>query len=179
MSIRRFIAAALIRAVERKAGQSMDYLRDINAVTPGGIWKFFMFVPFAAHGAKADAEMLAMGRIAACRNEDCGPCLQIVVDTAIEAGVDPTLVQAAANGAVNELPELPRLAFEFGRAVASATHESEGIRLKLSQQLSKETMTNLAISIATARVFPSLKRGLGHNRTCKTVQIMDMVAKGT
>ena len=64
-----------------------------------------------------------------------------------------------------------KLYLDFGRAVSANGPEAEELRLKLAEKLSPAAMVDLAIAIAGARVFPALKRGLGHAKSCSLVQI--------
>ena len=165
------LSSHLIDLTERKLGQSMDYLRFVSANSRAAIWKFFLFVPFSAHGRDRDKEVLTVARIAASLHEDCGACVQIAADDAVARGVDPELVRAALEADRARLSSLHSLVFRFADAVARAQPEAEDLRLQLARRLPERTMVDLALAIATARVFPSIKRALGYSSSCSRASV--------
>lgn len=164
------ITTFLIEAAERKVGQRLDYLRDMAAASPGAFYKFLLFAPFAAHRKAVSATGYYLACIGALQHEDCGPCLQIAVDQAVANGVPERVISAALAGGSALTPE-QRLYLEFGRAVAANAPETEELRLFLAGTLPAAAMVDLAIGIASARMFPALKRGLGHAQSCSIVQV--------
>ena len=164
------IASRLIDAAEKKLGENMDYMRDIANASPAAFYKFALFMLFASHRKAAPVEACYLAAIGALQDEDCGPCLQIAVNQALAQGVAPEILSAAiAGGAALDADH--RLYLDFGRAVSANAPEAEELRLKLAEKLSAPAMVDLAIAIASARVFPTLKRGLGHAKSCSLVQV--------
>ena len=104
------------------------------------------------------------------QHEDCGPCLQIAVNQALAAGVRADVISAAIAGGT-ALTDDQKLYLDFGRAVAANVPEAEELRLRLADRLPPAAMVDLAIVIASARVFPTLKRGLGRAQSCSLVQV--------
>ena len=171
------ITSRLIDAAERKFGQKLDYMRDIASASPAAFYKFALFLPFAKHRQAAPPEAYYLAAIGALLSEDCGPCLQIAVNQALAEGISPAILSSALAGG-GGLDADRRLCLEFGRAVSANEPAAEELRLKLAQKLSPAAMVDLAIAIASARVFPALKRGLGHAKSCSLVQIKVPVASG-
>jgi len=164
------IASRLIDSAEKKLGEKMDYMRDIASASPAAFYKFALFMLFASHRKAAPVEAQYLAAIGALQHEDCGPCLQIAVNQALAQRVAPEILSAAIAGG-GALDSDHRLYLEFGRAVAANAPEAEELRLKVAGKLSAPAMVDLAIAIASARVFPTLKRGLGHARSCSIVQV--------
>ena len=156
---------------ERYLGQSADWLRDVLASSRAGFRKFGMFMPLANHRVHAPVDLWHLCRIAADMTEDCGPCTQIAVDLALAAGVPVAVVRAAVDGRPDDMTPRQALAFRFARAVAANAPETEDWRVALEAEIGKAAMADLAIGIATARVFPAMKRALGHARSCSLVQV--------
>jgi hypothetical protein len=164
------ITTRLIDAAERKFGEKLDYLRDIASASPAAFYKFALFLAFAKHRKAAPLDAYYLASIGALQDEDCGPCLQIAVNQALAEGVDPSVISAAlAGGDSLDVDRRPYL--DFGRAVSANLPEAEELRLKLAEKLSPAAMVDLAIAIAGARLFPALKRGLGHAKSCSLVQV--------
>ncbi|HEY2486045.1 MAG TPA: hypothetical protein VGI36_12910 [Candidatus Binataceae bacterium] len=164
------ITSHLIDAAERKFGEKLDYMRDIASASPAAFYKFALFLAFARHRKAAPLEACYLASIGALQHEDCGPCLQIAVNRALAEGVSPAIISSALAGGVT-LDAERRLYLDFGRAVSANLPEAEELRLKLAGKLSPAAMVDLAIAIASARLFPTLKRGLGHAKSCSLVQI--------
>ena len=164
------IASRIIDAAERKFGEKLDYMRDIASASPGAFYKFAMFMPFARHRKAAPIEGYCLAAIGALKHEDCGPCVQIAVDQALAQGVRADVISASiAGGGV--LTADQKLYLDFGRAVAANAPETEELRRRLAEKLPPAAMVDLAIAIASARVFPALKRGLGRAQSCALVQV--------
>ena len=164
------ITSRLIGAAERKFGEKLDYMRDIASASPAAFYKFALFLVFARHRKAAPLEAYYLASIGALQDEDCGPCLQIAVNQALAEGVSPSVISSAMAGGAS-LDANSKLFLDFGRAVSANVPEAEELRLKLAEKLSPAAMVDLAIAIATARVFPALKRGLGHAKSCALVEI--------
>ncbi|MCF4164154.1 hypothetical protein L2U69_00660 [Zavarzinia compransoris] len=156
---------------EARLGQSAEWLRDVLASSRAGFRKFGMFMMLANHRAHAPADLWHLCRVAADMVEDCGPCTQIAVDMALQGGVPASVLRAAVDGRLQDLSPRQALAFRFARAVAANTPEAEDLRAALEAEIGKPAMADLAIAIATARVFPAMKRALGHALSCSRVEV--------
>lgn len=165
------VTSRIIDTFEHKFGEKLDYLRDIANASPSAFYKFVaLFIPFAKHHKAAPPEAYYLSSIGALQHEDCGPCLQIAVDQALAAGLRVEVVSAAIAGDAG-LTDDQKLYVDFGRAVAANAPETEELRQRVSAKLSPAAMVDLAIAIASARVFPTLKRALGHAQSCALVKV--------
>ena len=168
------IATLVERTIDRQErgfGQKMDYLRDIAGASLGAFLKYAMFIPMSRHRAAASAEVAAVAWIATMQQEDCGPCLQITVDHALAAGVEPRIVQAALGGELDALPDPLTEVYRFAAAVATQDPRAAAYSERIEELLGKKVLVDLALGISSARVFPTLKRALGHARSCSSVQV--------
>lgn len=155
---------------ERGFGQSMNYLRDVAGSSIGAFFKYAMFIPMSRHRKAATPETSAVAWVAAMQQEDCGPCLQIAVDLALAAKVDRAVIRAALAGG-EALPEPLGEVYRYARAVASGSAEANALSDALREKLGRDVLVDLALGIASARVFPTLKRALGHARSCSLVRV--------
>ena len=168
------IATLVERTISRQEhdfGQKMDYLRDIAGASLSAFFKFGMFVPMSRHRSAASPETSAVALIAAMQHEDCGPCLQITVDHALAEGVDPKIVKAALAGDREALPSPLGEVYRFAEAVASGSPQATALSESLRERLGRTVLVDLALGIASARVFPTLKRALGHAKSCSVVRV--------
>jgi len=160
-----------IDAFEKQMNYDASYMRAILAASSEAMEKFFGFMSLAHHRTAAPVETVAVARIVAARSEDCGPCLQITVDFAQVDGVSPDLIQLVLDRRVAELPPLLATVYQFAEAVCAINPEAETYRTQLEQELGHEAMVDLALAIATTRVFPTVKRGLGFATSCSKVAV--------
>jgi hypothetical protein len=171
--------AILIRAVlerrlnreERQLGESLDWMRHILRRSLSGFRKVVRFMPMADHRAAAPRDAWHVARIAAIRHEDCGPCLQIVVNEAVHDGVSPIIVRAVLGNDAGALGARLDLARRFAMAVAAHAEEAEGLRQQLVGEIGEDALVDLALTIAGVRVYPTIKRALGYATSCRLVEI--------
>jgi len=160
-----------IDQMEQAIGGSMEFLRDMLEHAPEATTKFFSFMPLANHGVAAEVDALTVARMVALRAEDCGPCLQIAVNVARATGVDPTLIQTVLDERPEDLPPLLQRVYAFTRAVVETSPEADALGAALSEELGRPALVELALAVATIRVYPTLKRGLGYARSCAKVTV--------
>lgn len=155
-----------IAATERQLGESADWLRDLYATSRAGFFKFALFMPLSRHRAHAADDLGHVARIAAAASEDCGPCLNITIRFALSEYVDRETVRAAATGNQAALSDDQRLVWRFATAVATAAPEATELAEQVERRFGRAAQVDLALAIATTRVFPTVKRALGHARSC-------------
>src|SRR5690606_23578606 len=104
-------------------------------------------------------------------SEDCGPCLQTGINLALADGVQPEIIRAAVTGDLASMDERTRTVFEFAQAICTRDIRSEELRARIETWWGKAATVELALIIASARVFPTVKRTLGHGQACLRVTI--------
>ena len=156
---------------ERALGVPLAYLRTIGDASMAAFLKFGLFAPLAAHRRVVPPAPWHLARLAATRVQDCGACVQIVVNAARADGVPAATLRAALADALDQLPELEALAHRFGHAVAAREANVDALRGDVAQFFGEEGVVELALAIATAQLFPIVKRGLGQAQACSLVQV--------
>jgi alkylhydroperoxidase family enzyme len=126
----------------------------------------------AAHGRALPVDLYHTACFVATRNEDCGTCVQITLNLARKDGVADDLLRALLAGRPDNLPEQARDVYLFSEAVVKVDEERAGvIRERLRTALGEEALIELSFAIAAARVFPTVKRGLGYATSCALVEL--------
>lgn len=166
-----FFARRAIALQERMTGESAEHMRDIHAGSPAVFWRLTLATALYNHQKALPCDISSVAAIAALRSEDCGPCVQIAVNMALRQGVSPAILRIAATGAITELGEDARLAYDFSYAVATSDPRAEDLRLRIEQHWGKAGLAEFALIIATVRTYPALKRAMGYARTCQRVTI--------
>lgn len=168
--LRPLIEFALRRG-EKETGEKADFVREMYDAAPGGFWRFGFFMPMSRYRKVVPAEAFAVAKIAAVHAEDCGPCLQTAVNLATADGVSPQIIRAAVTRSLADMDERTRTAFEFAEAVVARDNRSEELRPLIVAWWGKAGTVELALVIAATRVFPTVKRALGHGQACSRVVI--------
>lgn len=159
----------ILQALERRLGVSVDYLRHVARTSHIALLKILAFAPLAAHRGGTAPRLLLAARFLAVQREDCGTCLQIVIQQGQQDGVDRGSLQALLVGDDARLDPEMRLAVEFTRSVLGDTPEQERWRDALRSRLGERALVDLSLAIASARVFPTLKRSLGYAVHCQVL----------
>jgi alkylhydroperoxidase family enzyme len=166
----KFLARQRIRGYERRLGEPLDYLRHILAASFGAFRAFARAAKVAGYRKHLPAAPHHVARIVAVRHEDCGPCVQTVVNLAKADGVPDDVLRAALDRRVNDLPESLRDVYRFTEAVVELSGEEEPYRERLRQVFGEAALCELALAIATCRLFPTVKRALGYATSCSLVK---------
>ena len=166
-----FMVKQKIRSSEKRLGVSMDYLREMYDTAPDAFRAFSKIMPAAEHRQKLPAAPYHVARIVATRHADCGSCVQLVVNAAKADGVEPEVLKAAVFGKVDDLPESLRDVYRFAEAVVTLSGGEDELREKLKTVFGEEAVVELCLAVAMCQVFPVLKRGLGHAKSCSVVTV--------
>ena len=160
-----------ISSGEKELGVSLDYLRHLYEQAPDVFYKFLKVNPLAEYRKNLPAAPYHVARIAATKNEDCGTCLQIVVNLAKKDGIEADVLRAAVDGRPADLPESLADVYRFAEAVVAATGEEDQYRDRLRQVFGETGLAELAMAISLCRVYPTMKRALGFATSCSRVNV--------
>lgn len=167
----RWLIGRHLNALERQLGSSVDYLRHLARVSLSAYWRFVLVGLPAAYRRKASLTLIHTARLVATRGEDCGSCLQIAVHLAMQDGVSPELLQAVLENRTAEMPKVVMIASEFARSVVEHDGSDLYWRKQLLSECGEVVEAELSLAIAMARVFPTLKRGLGYATHCSRIRL--------
>lgn len=162
-----------IRKLERAYGYDASYLHEILDVSLAAFFKFALFQVMSGHRDRVPADASFAARLAAALSEDCGPCTQLVVDMALESGVAPGKLAALLRGDLDQAGAEAALGFRYGIAVAHNTADAQPLSEEVERKFGKAALVSMAYAVASARVYPALKRGLGHGAACTKIQVAD------
>src|SRR3954469_4767842 len=162
---------AAIRERESTIGVPLDYQRDMAAASPGSALRLQEIARLIRENQSVPETVAMMAALGAVAAEDCGDCVQIYVNLALKAGVDAAMVKAALDHRYGDLPTDLKLGFCFGRVVS----ENDPMLLEkgaaLEARFGRKALVDLALVIALARFYPTVKRALGHSRTCAEARV--------
>jgi len=167
--LRRLIHAR-IRAFERRYDYDARYLHEL-ADLDGATFRAFSSAA-ARLGRRPGALPAAAwfgARLAAMLAEDCGPCTQLNVDMAREAGVDQNSLRALLAGRPDAAREDAALGFRFAQAVIDDLPTLATLRAAVVSRYGAAAPAALGVAVVGARLYPPLKRAMGHAGVCTRV----------
>ncbi|MCG8491051.1 MAG: hypothetical protein MI743_05510 [Sneathiellales bacterium] len=142
------------------------YIDDLSNAKGFLVEKFQHGMLIVGHRHHATASLLHMTCLGAIRFEDCGPCVETVRKYAIADGLSPDRIQNALTGKAVSAEDA--LAYDFGFAIASGDIAgAAGLGDEIEKKFGREVRTELSLNAASVRIFPAMKRGLGHASVCQ------------
>ncbi|MEZ6099856.1 MAG: hypothetical protein R3E01_12880 [Pirellulaceae bacterium] len=166
----RWIIRRKLDSEEKKLGGSMDYLRHIVDTSPTAFFRFASILPFANSRKTLPNEAWFAAQLISVQNEDCGPCLQITVNLAKQAGLDATFIGAVLERRNEDLPSNIVDVIEF-TAVAASGSDDPSTRNRLRECYGERGLVELAYAIASSRIPPTVKRVLGYAESCSAIPV--------
>ncbi len=161
---------AIIRDAERHLGVSLDYLREIAAHAPAAFRLLGSVSQLNQALAPADRHAIHMAALGAAMHDDCGTCVQIHINLARQDGLPEDVLRRAVMGEAGTLPPALATPFRFGEAVAANDPEMDALRETLEADYGKRAVIEMAIAIGFARFYPTIKRALGHAKSCAVLR---------
>lgn len=158
-----------IRAMEARYDYDATYLHELTEISAPAMRRYMKAQMAPRWRGPVPWAIWHCASIAGALVEDCGPCVQIASDMALEAGTAPETIKALLSG--KPAPADAQLAFDYARALLLASDTLDGLRDTVEQRWGKDAIVALAFAPMYARNFPVLKRALGHAKSCQRVRI--------
>lgn len=167
----KLLARRALRSFSQRYQYDTGYLEELLEHDPGAFLKFSLVNTPAGHRRAIPPAPWWAARIRAALWEDCGPCVQLVCNMALEAGVDAEVVSAVAASDIVALDDETALAVRFTEAVLARDISADTLRDQVTRHWGQDALISLAMAISLTRVYPSLKYALGHGRSCSRLRI--------
>jgi alkylhydroperoxidase family enzyme len=167
----RRIVLNRLDAAERAIGEPLDYFRFIARTSLGAFFKFAALSPVVWSRGRVPADAYYVAMIVSCRHEDCGTCVQTVVNSARKDGVAAETIRSVLDRRPAELgPDLESV-YRFACAVVEQTRDADALRDRVRDRYGDEGLVALGLAIVRARVYPTMKRTLGYATSCALVEV--------
>ena len=167
----RWLMRNRLNAFERKYGYDVSYVREILAADPRAVFALMNASRMGKYHKDIPRDAYWATGIIGSMTEDCGPCTQLGVTMALEAGANPAVLAAVIRGDDAALPDDARLAVQFARAALAHAPEADALREAIIARWGMRAVISIAYAIAAARIFPTIKYALGHGKTCQRIRI--------
>jgi hypothetical protein len=159
-----------IRNLERRYAYDATYMHELADISTSAFNRFVVMQMSAGQwrgGAPMDA-LFASG-IAGALVEDCGPCVQIASDMAVEAGVSPQTIRSLLSGTRSNSDA--QLGFDYGLALLRGSDNLDELREAVISRWGEKALIALTLHVMAGRNYPVLKRAMGHAKTCQRVRV--------
>ena len=171
-----FMVDRACKIAEKRFGVSFDYAREMHRISPASTWAMLKLQRIGSFRKACPPAAAHAAHIAAALCEDCGPCVQIAVNLALEDGVPAETLRALIDRRLDDVDSGTADAFLFGEAVARGDAAADELREQLTARYGAKAIVDLAIGIAIARAWPAMKRAIGHAQFCQRVVINGVTA---
>ena len=171
----RWLLTRLLKWGEKQVGGvSMDYAYHLRDVAPSRLLRFSMIKAVEGNRKHTPADVYHAAGMAAAMTEDCGPCVQIHANFAMRDGMNADVLRSLAMRKLENVPADIALGFRYGEAIAQGVMADE-MREQIRAKWGEKGLIELAFTIAVARFYPAVKRGMGYAHTCERVVIQDRI----
>jgi hypothetical protein len=154
---------------ERKYSYDASYLHELADISPRDFYRFAKIQMTLQSKRHAPRDALQAAAIGGALVEDCGPCVQIASDRAVEAGMNGEIIKSLLSGAPADADA--QLGFDYARALLTAADSLDALRTDVEARWGERGLIALTFMAMAARNFPVLKRALGHAKTCQRVRV--------
>jgi hypothetical protein len=146
----------------------VSYLLELADASPDAFRAFEAAMPMSRVQKIAPIEAVQIAKIAGMRAQDCGPCTELCLKIAREAGVAEAVIQGALRGGKG-LGAEQRDIHDYARAVALNEEMDPELLPRLEGRLGKAALAEIAVNLVGVRIYPTLKRALGHAKSCALI----------
>src|SRR5258708_15702365 len=92
--MRNWIARRMLRGTSKRYGYDASYLEMMLKTSPSAFFKFASLMKAAGHREVVPVDAAFAAKPVGALAEDCGPCTQLCVDMALEAGMAKDQIEA-------------------------------------------------------------------------------------
>lgn len=146
-----------------------SYLTELADLDPGGAAKLAMVSAFTGHRFGLPPAPYYAAKAVAAKSADCGPCLELAVAMATEAGVDRADLARILTGRRDAAPDGMALAARYADAVLANGDDLADLLAECETRWGRRGVAGLSAAVVSGLFYPMLKRGLGHGLACQPV----------
>jgi hypothetical protein len=166
-----FFVRRKLQATARRYGYDVSYLDYMLRKAPRAFFKFARLAAASSHREVVPIEASFAAKITGAMAEDCGPCAQLAVDMALEAGMPKDQVEAILRRDVSAMSAETALGFGFADAIVHRSDDQDLRREAVRARWGDKGVIDLAMALQMGRLFPMMKLALGYARECRRVSV--------
>lgn len=160
-----------IRSFERAFGYDASYMHEVINASTGAALKFLPVQMMSQHCEDVAKDAWHAAHLAGALSEDCGPCAQLCIDMARKDGMAAEKLAALVRGDIETAGPDAALGYRYGMAVATNSDKVIDLVEQVRNRYGERGLVSLAYSVTTARMYPTLKRAMGHGAVCAKLTV--------
>jgi hypothetical protein len=157
---------AQVKRFERAFGYDATYMHEVIDASLPAAWKFVAVQMMSNHCEDVSKDAWHAAHLAGALSEDCGPCAQLCIDMARKDGMEAEKLAALVRGDIEAAGPDAALGYRYGMAVATNSDQVLALVEQARERYGESGLVSLAYSVTTARMYPTLKRAMGHGAVC-------------
>ena len=169
--MRSWFARRLLRRYSKHYSYDTSYLEMLLDESPAAFFKFAPLMKASRHREVIPIEASFAAGITGAKAEDCGPCAQLVVDMALEAGVPKDQIEAIVRREVRAMSDDVVLAFRFADAIVRRSADEDEHRDAIRTHWGPKGVIDLTFALQMGRIFPMMKAALGYAKECRRISV--------
>lgn len=167
----RAIARHRLRKMSAHYDYDVSYMEWLLDVSPSAFFKFAKLIDPARHREAAPVNAYFAAKLVGALVEDCGPCAQLVVNMATEAGMPGEQIAAVLRRDTEAMHEDTVLGFRFADAITARGANEDDVRDAVRGAWGDKAIIDLTLGLQIGRMFPMIKAGLGFGKECRRVEV--------
>lgn len=169
----RWLLNQAARRFGKKYQYDTSYFLDVIDTSRSAGLRLALFPKLAGYRGPKQGQAVVLGALlASTLDGDCGPCTQLVIDMASEAGVPTDLMRASLDGDLAGAGDVG-LGVAFAQAAIVGDPGVDALAQDITQKFGRKTLVAASFGAATGRFYPVFKRGLGHGEICQKLRFDD------
>ncbi|MGE0045288.1 MAG: hypothetical protein AB7J28_01025 [Hyphomonadaceae bacterium] len=169
--MRKTIARALLKAMGARYDYDVSYMLAMLETSPKAFDKFAKVFALAQHRESAPKEAVIAAKLVGAMAEDCGPCVQLVVNFGKEQRVAARDIEAVLTRERARMSEAAALGFAFAEALVHRLPHEDEAREAVREAWGDKGVVDLTLACQIGRIFPMVKAGLGYAKECRRVRV--------
>lgn len=162
-----------LRALGAAYDYDVSYMEALADASPEAFRKFGALFEAANHREVAPIDAVFAAKIVGSVAENCGPCTQLVVQMAAQAGMGADQIEAVLKRDIASMNTDAAFGFRFADAVVSRTADEDDAREAVRAKWGDKGVIDLTFGAQLGRLYPMVKAGLGFAKECRRVTVGD------
>ncbi len=154
---------------EKKTRYNATYMKVMAESSLSLARQFSKFIKLNGYKKHTPDDIMQIAKITALKTEDCGTCLQLNIDYALKSGMARKHIINTIQSP-EKLPASLKLIYDFSYKTSTNAPDLENYRSQVEKEYGIDILIELAMAIATSRVYPAIKRAMGYSTSCSVMQ---------
>src|SRR5579871_264445 len=146
-AMRKWFARRYLQTYRNRYNYDTSYMEMVLDEAPDAFFKFAKIFGIANYRKVVPVEAMYAAKLTGAMHEDCGPCTQLVVDMALEAGVANNQIEAVLKGKCADMSDATTLGYRFAKAVCERSIAEDEARDAVRAEWGNQGVIELALGL--------------------------------